>query len=104
MYIMAASNSARCDGWNNVRDNHHQASMQFHLAEQPNEIKAVVRDKREFILDDSLGKFPVRLATQTEMVDVGCFETGAMSDSDQRLMQAFVDEEPHALLSRVRSG
>ena len=38
------------------------------------------------------------------MVDVGCFETGAMSDFNQRLMQAFVDQEPHALLSRELSG
>jgi hypothetical protein len=31
------------------------------------------------------------------MVDAGCF------DSHQRLMQAFVDQEPHALLRRLGS-
>ncbi len=78
--------------------------MQFHLAEKPNKIDAVVRDERELIFDDSVGELPVRLAAQPEMVDVACFESGAMSDTDQRLMQAFVDQEPHALLSRVPSG
>jgi hypothetical protein len=34
---------------------------------------------------------------------VGCFETDAMSDSKQRLTQAFVAEEPHSLLSRELS-
>jgi hypothetical protein len=77
--------------------------VQFHAAEKPNKVDPVVRDKRQFILDDPVGQFLVRLAAQTEVVDVSCFETSAMSDSDQRLMQAFVDQEPHAL-SRELSG
>ena len=38
------------------------------------------------------------------MVDMDCYETRAMSDSEQRLMQTFVYQEPHAPLSRVLSG
>ena len=53
---------------------------------------------------NSVGQFPVRFATQAKVIDVGCFESGAMSDSNQRLMQAFVDQEPHALLSKELSG
>jgi hypothetical protein len=36
--------------------------VQFHFCEEPSEVDAVVRDEREFILDDPLGQFPVRLA------------------------------------------
>ena len=50
--------------------------MKVNLAEEPYKIDAVVRDEREFILDDSLRQFPVRFATQAKMVDVGCFESG----------------------------
>jgi hypothetical protein len=35
---------------------------------------------------------------------VGCFKTSGMTDINQRLMQAVIDEEPHALLSRVLKG
>jgi hypothetical protein len=76
----------------------------LHLAEEPNKVDAVVRDDCELVFDNSLGQFPIRLAAQTEVIDMRCFETGAMSDSNQRLMQAFVDQEPHALLSRELSG
>jgi hypothetical protein len=51
-----------------------------------------------------LPTFPVRLAAQTKMIDVHCFKTSGMSDSNQRLMQAFLDEEPHASLSRELSA
>src|SRR5438309_7794588 len=78
--------------------------MQLHFAEKADEVHAVVRDEREFTLDDSLGQFPVWLAAQAKVIDVVCLKTGAMSDSNQRLMQAFVDQEPHALLSRELSG
>ncbi len=78
--------------------------MQFDSAEESNKVDAVIRHEREFIADDSVGEFPVRLATQTYMVDVGCLETGAMSDSNQRLMQSFVDQEPHSFVSRELSG
>lgn len=78
--------------------------MQFHFAEESNKIAAVVRDERELIFDDSLGQFPVGLATQTEVVDVRCLKTSGISDSNQRLMQAFVDEEPQALSSSVLSA
>jgi hypothetical protein len=60
--------------------------MQLHPAEETNKVDAIVSDEREFILDDLLGYFPVGLSAQTEMVDVDCVETGAMSDSNQRLM------------------
>ena len=78
--------------------------MQIHFPEELQEIHAVVRDERELVLDDPLGQFPVRLATQTEVVDVHCFKTSGMSDSNQRFMQAFVDEEPHASLNRELSA
>lgn len=52
-----------------------QAGVQFHLAEEPNKSYAVVRDKRKLILGNAFGRFPLRLALQTEVVDVGCFET-----------------------------
>jgi len=45
--------------------------VEFHAAEEPNKVDAVVRDEREFILDDSVGQFPVGLAAPTEMIDVG---------------------------------
>ena len=79
-------------------------ALQLHSCEELKEIDAVVRDEREFIPDDSVSQVPVGLTAQSEMIDVGCFEPGAMSDSSQRLMQAFVDEEPHARLSREVSG
>jgi len=37
------------------------------------------------------------------MIDVSCLHSGAMSDSNERFMQAFVDQEPHALQSRALS-
>lgn len=77
--------------------------MQIHPAKESNKIHAVVRDEREFTLDDSIGQFPVRLAVQTYVVDLQCLETSGMSDSNQRLMQTFVDQKSHALLSRVLS-
>ena len=73
--------------------------MQFHLAKESNKVNAVIRYEREFIRSDSLGEFPVRLTAQTEVIDVG-FKSRLMSDSDQRLMQAFIDPEPHALPGR----
>jgi hypothetical protein len=59
--------------------------------EELKEVQAVVRDEREPVFDDPLGQFPVRLAVQTEVVDVHCLKTSGMSDSNQRLMQAFVN-------------
>ena len=88
----------------NVRDDYYQPCMQGQLAEEAHEIDAIVRDEDVLIVDDSVDEFPIRLTAQTKMVDVSCFEPRAMSDSDQRLMQAFVDEEPHALFSKVLSG
>lgn len=38
------------------------------------------------------------------MINVSCLKARAMSDLNQRLMQAFVDEVPHALLSKALSG
>jgi hypothetical protein len=35
--------------------------MQFHMAEEPNEIDAIVCDECEFVFDDSLGELPVVL-------------------------------------------
>jgi len=92
------------EGGNSIRNDYYEAGVQVQAFEEPNEVDAVVRDEREFILDDTLGQLPVRLAAQTDMVDMGRLESGAMSDFDQRLMQAFVDQKPHALLSRVLSG
>ena len=66
-----------------IRNNHYQAGVQFDFVEEPNKVDAVVRDERVLMIDDTVGQSPVWLARQTEMVDVGCFETGAMSDSNQ---------------------
>ena len=98
-YEIAALNSACCSlggtfGTSTIRP----ACSSIHL-KSSKKVDPVICDEREFILDDSIGQFPVRLATQTEVIGVGCFESGAMSDSDQRLMQAFVDQEPHPRVS-----
>ena len=45
------------DAWGNVRDDYDQAGVQLHFAEEPHKVDALVRDEREFILDDSLGQF-----------------------------------------------
>jgi hypothetical protein len=63
--------------------------MQFHRAEEANKVEAVVRDERKFVLRDALSQFPIRPAAQAEMVNVDCFETSAMGDSNEGLMQAF---------------
>jgi YD repeat-containing protein len=46
--------------------------VQFHLTEELNKVEAVVGDERELVFDDPLGQFPVRLAAQAEMIDMGC--------------------------------
>jgi hypothetical protein len=102
----ASYRMACLDRWTDgttVRDDYDQAGVQLHFAEEAHQVDAVIRDEREFILDDSVGQFPARITAQTEMVDVSCFETTTMSDSNQPLMQAFVDQEPHALLRKVLS-
>jgi len=92
------------ESWNGIGNDDDQVAVEFHHSEEPKEIDAVVGDEREFVVDDPFGQFPVRFAGQTEMVDMGCFETSSMSDSNQRFMQAFVDQELHALLSKVLRG
>jgi hypothetical protein len=79
------------DGRYRIRNDYDEAGMQFHLAEKPYKVHTVICDERELIFDDSAGEFPVRLAAQPKMVHVACFESSAMTYSDQRLMQAFVD-------------
>jgi hypothetical protein len=68
--------------WDHIWNKNDEAGVKLHLPEEPNEVDAIIGDEREFIFQDSLGQFPVRLTTQAEMIDVGCFETGAMSDSN----------------------
>ena len=74
------------------------------LAEETNEVHAVVRHEREFIPNDPLAQYPVWLAVQTEMIDMCRLEASRLSDSNQRFMHAFVNQKPHALLSRVPTG
>jgi hypothetical protein len=81
-YRMAALEQGTLESGRRVRNDDDQAGVQFHLAEKSNKIDPVVRDEREFIPDDALGSFPVRSTAQAEMIDVGCFESRAMSDSD----------------------
>jgi hypothetical protein len=56
--------------------------VQCHFAEEANKVNSVVRDERELVFDYSLGQFPVRIAAETEVVDMRCFETGAMSETN----------------------
>ena len=90
-------------GRNHVRNQHNQAGVQIHLAEEAKEVYAVVGDEGEFVCGNPLGQNPVRLPAQTEVIDMGGLETSGMSDFNQRLVQAFVDQEPH-VVSRVRNG
>lgn len=103
-YRMAAWNIARWTDGTTFGTITIKPACNYISEKSRNEIDSVVGDECEFIFCDPLGQFPVRLAIQAKVIDVGCFETGAMSDSDQRVMQAFVDQDPHALLSREFSA
>ena len=65
--------------WN--QDN--KAQVQFHFAEELDEVRAVVGHKREFIRRYSLRKRRVRLAAQAEVVDVRCRGARGMGDPYQ---------------------
>jgi len=75
--------------------------MEVHFGEEPDEIRAVIGDERGLVLHDPFSQRPVRLAAQAKVIDVIRQETSGVRDSNQRLVQTLVDEESHALLSRV---
>ncbi len=55
-YRMAASNKARCKAGTDIRNEHDQASVQFHLTEELNKVEAVVRDECQLIFDYALSE------------------------------------------------
>jgi hypothetical protein len=67
------------------------------------EVRPVIGDKREVVFDDSFRQHPVRPAAQAEMVGMHCFKARGVGQSYQRLMEALVNQEPHAV-SRLLSG
>lgn len=81
----------------NVQDD--DAGVQFDFAKELDEIRTIIGDEYEFVLNASLRQFPVGPAVQAEMVDVRCFKARGMGQIHQRRMEALVNEKPHAGLS-----
>jgi hypothetical protein len=50
------------NGGHCVRNDYNEAGVQFHLAKEPNKVNAAVGDECDFILGDSVSRFPVRLS------------------------------------------
>jgi hypothetical protein len=51
------SEQGALDGGNRIWNDYDQARMKLHFAKEPDEVDAVVRDEREFILVDSSAGF-----------------------------------------------
>jgi hypothetical protein len=62
-------------GRHNIWYEYDHAGVQFHFAEEANEVTAVVRDERVLVRNDSFGQLPVRLAAQTEVIDMVYFKS-----------------------------
>jgi len=67
----------------NALDQHDQTGVEIHFAEEPNEIEPIVCDKSELTVNDAAGQFPVRFATEAEMIDVDCLPARLMSNETQ---------------------
>ena len=65
-------------GGRHIRNQDNETGVQAHLTEKLNKIGTVIRDEREFVHDDPFPQYPVRLAVQTEVVDMSCREPSGM--------------------------
>jgi hypothetical protein len=80
---IAASEESTLEGWNDIGSNNEEARVQLYAAEDLKEIYAVVGDEGKLVFNDPLSHYPVRLAAQTEVIDVACVEAMCMCYSNQ---------------------
>ena len=69
--------------WCRIRNQNDKARMQIHPAEQPKEVGAIVGDEGKFAFHHRFSELPIRLAVQSQEVDVGSFESMRMSQFDE---------------------
>lgn len=88
------------EGGNNIGNDDNQAGVEVDLAEDEDEILAIVRHERPLFSRDSLGETPIRPATEAEVIDMCSGKACVLSDSNQRQMETLVYEKPQTCPNR----
>lgn len=78
-----------------LRDNDHQARMQFLFRVQLPEVAGVVRHEREILLDDPRHQIPVGFAAQSQPVHMKTIVAMRLRYGHKRCVEAFIDKELH---------
>ena len=62
---------------------------------EPPEVSSIVRDESEIFFENTWHQPPIGFTAQTKPIDMSCFVTMSLCNSDEGCVQALVDEEFH---------
>lgn len=78
-----------------LRDDDHQARMQFLFCVQLPEISGIVRYERKIFLDDPRHQIPVGFAAQSQPIHMETIMAVRLRHGHERCVKAFIDKKVH---------